>query len=436
MALPRLTRWQWLALGVLFAAGFAFRVAALSGRGHLGDLGEFARWAEGMASDGLAYYPNGGASNYPPLALLLWPLGILFDGKQLILAIRVLTIPFDLVLGAVLYAMGRELSRAAGERRAAEPPARIEAPGGDVTGRRVHRAGLWAAAAYLLNPAVVVSGPAWGQVDGIGTLPMLLGLWLTGRGRYGWAAAFGMLAALIKPQFAIGLIVLGALLVLRLRPRLGRRQAVRDLAIAGLGAIATFAVVMLPLGLGPQPYLELLRVSAAAFPKTSDGFSPWALVGFPIKDQALISVGALLMVLGILAALVGLRSRRDLASLLGVGTLVGFAMYYLPTLIHERYLFGAVVVLAPLVGPFRRLRLPFIALSLAFAATVTYVLENSPWYPLSFAAAFRFPLDPVQRAVVALAMTGAAAWCVVELRRALWRPDDQRSTATPVAAER
>ena len=193
---------------------------------------------------------------------------------------------------------------------------------------------------------------------------------------------------------------------------------------------------MLPLGLGPRAYLGLLRVSAEKFPKTSDGFSPWALVGFPIKDPTLITVGAVLMVVGILAALIGLRSRRDLASLLGVGTLIGFAMYYLPTLIHERYLFGAIVVLAPLVGPFRRLRLPFVALSLVFAATVTYILENSPWYPLSFAAAFRFPLDPVQRAVVAFAMTGAAAWCVIELRRALWRPGDQRSTASPVAAER
>ncbi len=137
------------ALALLLLAAALVRIAGLLGPGHGGDLQAFLDWAEGTAEHGLTgYYANGGTSNYPPMLYLLWPLGVALDGPELVFAIRTLSIPFDLGLGVLLFHTARSMSG-------------------------VDRDGLLAAGFYLLNPAVVLVGPMWGQVDGMGALPMV-----------------------------------------------------------------------------------------------------------------------------------------------------------------------------------------------------------------------------------------------------------------------
>src|SRR5690349_23895459 len=122
-------------LVLLLVVGAIARVAGLWGPGHAGDIHAFVLWAEDAAKHGLgAYYASGGDSNYPPMLYLLWPLGVALDGSELVFAIRTLSIPFDLGLGALLFHVARS-----------------------VGGRE--RDGLVAAAFYLLNPAVVLVGP-------------------------------------------------------------------------------------------------------------------------------------------------------------------------------------------------------------------------------------------------------------------------------------
>src|SRR5438309_5421984 len=95
----RPTREQW-GLGAALVLATMPRAAATTGPGHTGDLFALSHWAEEMAAHGpSAYYASGGASNYPPLLYLLWPLGAAFDGVDLQTAIRALSIPFDLALG-------------------------------------------------------------------------------------------------------------------------------------------------------------------------------------------------------------------------------------------------------------------------------------------------------------------------------------------------
>jgi hypothetical protein len=395
----RPTREQW-GLGALLVVALVVRWLAITGLGHNGDLFALSQWAEGMAAYGLGgYYAAGGTANYPPLLYLLWPLGLTFDGNDLRSAIRALSIPFDLALGAVLFVVARD------------------AVGGRASRIQAERVGLLGAGLYLLNPAVIASGPLWGQVDGIGALPMVVAIAAIARGRIATATVLAVLAGLIKPQFGIAAFVIAVVLVLELRSRGGLGRLIR----AAVAAIATFGAVLLPLGLTPGSYIGLITLSTDRYRYYSlYGFNPWAIAfGFGEHDDTpAFYAAAALTALAIGVALALLWRRRDLVALLAVGSLVGLALYFLPTRVHERYLFGAVALMAPLAALHRPLRWAFVALSLLFFLTVLYVLGNAP--PRMTVPLPSWAVDPIPTWEVSLAaglMTLVGAWCAWRLLR-------------------
>ncbi|HSM38422.1 MAG TPA: hypothetical protein VK838_03750, partial [Candidatus Limnocylindrales bacterium] len=118
-------------LAAVLAIGVGIRIPALDVPGHLGDVLVVSRWAERMASVGpLAFYQDSG-SIYPALLYLYWPLGAAFNGDALDIAIKALSIPFDVLIGVLLYAVVA--------RRAGPLP------------------GAGAAALYVLNPGVILA---------------------------------------------------------------------------------------------------------------------------------------------------------------------------------------------------------------------------------------------------------------------------------------
>lgn len=380
------------ALLVLLIVSTLLRLAGLFGEGHGGDITAFMQWAEGTARWGLGgYYAHAGDANYPPMLYLLWPLGVALDGGALAFAIRILSVPFDLALGWLLYdAIAR------------------------VTGRE--RDGLLAAAFYLVNPAVLIVGPMWGQVDGMGALPLVASIVAVARGRPFLAGALAVVAGLVKPQFGIAAITLLGLGLFWLRPPEQRRR----FALLGIGAIAAFVVILVPLGLGPVGYLRIMGDTFSRYPYISQfGFNPWGMLfGFSVRDEQWFRLGTALAIVGIAGSLWLLRRRRDLVGLLGVSVLVGLAIYYLPTRVHERYLFGAVALLVPLAVLERRLRWPFIALSLAFFATLAYVLATSPYRILPGGKLAEFPGWAISLMCAIVTGVGAwTAWRVVSLFR-------------------
>ena len=373
-------------VGLLLAAALV-RIAGLASPGHTGDLNAFLQWAEGTARFGLGgYYANGGDSNYPPMLYLLWPLGVALNGADLTFAIRLISVPFDLALGWLLYDL---VAR--------------------VTGRE--RDGLLAAAFYLLNPAVLIVGPIWGQVDGMGALPMVASIVAVARGRPFLAGALAVLAGLVKPQFGIAAFTLLGLGLFWLRTPLDRRRFV----LLAIGALFAFAVLLAPLGLGPLGYLRIMSATFTRYPYISEfGFNPWGMVfGFGTRDDQWVGLGTALAIGGIGASLWLLRRRRDLVGLLGVSVLVGLAIYFLPTRVHERYLFGALAFLAPLAVLEPRLRWPFVALSLAFFGTLVYVLVTSPYRILPTPKLSELPGSAIS--VACLIVTAAGAWVAVRL---------------------
>lgn len=350
--------------------------------GHRGDVTIMAGWAERIAEVGPWSFYDGSGSIYPALLYPLWALGAAFDGDALRDAIKALSIPFDIAIGATLFVA-------------------VRARSGD-------RGALAVAALYLFNPAVLLAGPVWGQVDAAGTLPWVAALAMSAAGRHGPAAALAVVAALVKPQF--GLALLPVLTVAAIRSR--EMRTWRPLGSAVLGGCAAYALVAAPLALHPGRYLELLHDTATFQPYTSlNAFNPWGLmVGFKVPDDPYVGAGTALLVGGLAAAMLALRRDRDLGALLAAGALLALAFYFLPTRVHERYLFPAMALLAPFAVLGRSRLAAYAALSLAFAAALVYALNTATGLGLPEPLAEAI-VSPIGVWAIGLVLIGSAvAW--------------------------
>jgi hypothetical protein len=345
-------RWDLVNLAILLLLALVVRLGALGFDGHNGDVSVMMRWAQRMADVGPWRFYDGDGSIYPALLYPLWVLATDLSGSGLAIAIKGLSIPFDLAIGILLYTV--------------------------IRGRSSELVALSAAALYLLNPAVLLGGPVWGQVDSAGTLAFLAALVASARRRDGLAAALGLLAAFCKPQF--GLVLLPVLAVATIRSWRSGRLGIIGRAVAGV--VGAWVVIGGPLALHPLRYAGLLASTAEQQPKTSlHAFNPWGLlVGFDVPDDPYVLVGSALLLAGIIGALVGLRRGDDLATLLAVGAVLVLAFYFLPTRVHERYLFPAMALLVPFAAASAGQLVAYLVLAAGFAASLLYALhETTPF---------------------------------------------------------
>ena len=341
-----------LVLATLFIAALAIRLWALGSRGYGADIDGLQLWAEGMARYGpLDFYARTGlatGANYPALLYPLWALASVVHGDALHTAIKALSIPFDLALGGLLFWV---IQRSASFGR-----------------------GLFGAALYLLDPATVIAGPYWGQVDAVGTFLLVAALVSLASRRAALAGGLATLALLVKPQFGIGGLVIAVVLGAEGLCRGDWRSAAR----AAGAAVAAYAVVAAPLRLTPGALIEIVHRTADAWPWTSlYALNPWGVVlGYFKPDGPYLVAGLLLLGAGLLLSLVPLIRRRDLAAILAAGGLMALAFYFLPTRVHERYLFPALALLAPFAATRVRLLIPYLVLCLCFTAGLVWVLAD------------------------------------------------------------
>lgn len=340
------------ALAAILLAGLGLRLWGLGALGYPSDPIEVTRWAVGIRQYGpLGFYDHIAGGYYPAVLYLLWPLAALFSGDGLYIAVKGLAIPFDLVTGVVLYLVGRHYSGP--------------------------RAGVIAAGLFVLNPAAIVGGAMWGQLDVIGALCMLLAVVALGERRFTLSGIAAVVGGMVKATFgSVALVIAAASLIHAVRTR-DPRAPLRAIA----GGVIGYALVGVLLRLTPFGYLDLVREGALRFAYTSlNAFNIWAAVaGFFEPDDAYVRIGLALLLAGVTAALVPLWWRRDTAALLAVAGAVVLAFYFLPTRVHDRYLFPAIVLFAPLAAARPRLRPPYVVLSVAFAVSLLYTLWNGPY---------------------------------------------------------
>ncbi|TMD62118.1 MAG: phospholipid carrier-dependent glycosyltransferase [Chloroflexi bacterium] len=354
------------------AVGLVLRLAFVPTAGFPTDVGTFMAWGDRLRELGPGqFYSPDYFSDYPPGFLyVLWLVASVLGGMPQLVA-KALSIPFDLAIGVALYAV---VSRVARERTAAV-----------------------AASLYLLNPALVLAGPYWGQVDAAGTLPLLLALVAAAFGRFTLAGALAGVAFMVKPQFGVpGIAVFAAAAFDVVLNR--RWQPLLRSVGAAVIAIAALAV---PFGMGlfgDGGLFALINKAAATYEYSSlYAFNLWAVVsdfwkpdGERIFGVEMRYWSALLFGLAVIAVLFVLwrgapRRRRwgddpgrDLGFMLAVGALLTLAFYFLPTRVHERYLFPLFALMAPLAAAYARIRYAYLAFAAFFFLSVFYAFTRYP----------------------------------------------------------
>jgi dolichyl-phosphate-mannose--protein O-mannosyl transferase/Gpi18-like mannosyltransferase len=393
----------------------------MPGEGLGNDLRLFTTWATTLANVGPShFYGTSSFADYPPGYLyVLWLLGSVSSliagvvgsttGEVIQPLLKLPAILVDVVIALLLY---RALHR-----------------------WRDERTGLIAAGIYLLVPVTWYDSAVWGQVDAFGALLLLVTVLLLIDGWSEGASGVAMLAAVTKPQYAIGLVVVGSVLLGRhlLRrgtgpvPVLPRRlaagsgvagrigawlteqQGIGRLVTSAVTAAVVFIVVTAPFDLPALASNDLAGIplighiagfasligSAAAYYNvlTANAFNMWALVGPTPLTHAIghdymwtfdtiqvlgpltaATVGAGLLALLGLAVAVTLVFRDDRWTIVLSLTVLAIGFYALPTRVHERYLFPTFVTGAVLAATSFRWRLWYVAAAVLNAANLHAIM--------------------------------------------------------------
>ncbi len=379
------------------------------------DIVDFSGWAHRLASGGPgAFYAPDYFSDYPPAYLyVLWGIGQLGAMLQPLVGmdltsglVKIPAILADAGVATVLFLFCRRFLDGR-------------------FGRSGETLGLVAAMIYLFNPGTIFNAAVWGQVDSVGTLAIVGTLYFLVAGWTEAAAVGAILALLIKFQYGF-LIPIVAVVGLR-RHLLGRssnsehdRRADPVRVLTSLAAgIGSLVVLILPFNLSVWAPYDPTHSLIGKFQDAANTYhglsinafnlwrNPWSglgnvngwgcdVRGVPPETQCSGPSDGVAFLLGghvVTWQLVGLVlfaavavlalwqvARRDDSWGLVVATLlVAVAFFVLPTRVHERYLFPALALGAPLVLRSWRWATLYGILSLSFFANVywTYTLDWS-----------------------------------------------------------
>src|SRR5829696_471343 len=368
-------------LVAMFLLAFLVRLAIAPSTGYYADLRIFQGWAVRLETVGLDGFYAGGWADYPPGYLyVLWLIGKISSPPGFVL----------LKLPAILADLGLAWIAGTFAQRIAPAP---------VAGHLPVRALV--AAAVLFNPAIILVGSVWGQVDAVPAVFVLGSLLLLFTGRQSvrreiFAFLLFAVAFAIKPQAGFVLpIMLYTLYREHIRNRSLAEVAAGLASIALLGAVSLglLFVTALPFGLQPPELVRFYSESASTYPFTSaNAFNLWGAVGCWRHDSgsgSFVAVaGGPARYIGMLALAAGIvvvvwRAHREIERgavqvlvLTVAAAAVSLLAFALLTRMHERYMFYALALLAPLVF-MRPIRLVLAGLSCLYGLNLWWVYAYS-----------------------------------------------------------
>jgi dolichyl-phosphate-mannose--protein O-mannosyl transferase len=363
------------------------------------DVGSYQAWASRMCDVGPGHvYQTGYFLDYPPGYLYAlwgagWFAGLLgLKGAAFRIAIESPSLVADFALALITYVLAIRLDRRA-----------------------------WALAAMLivaLNPALLYDTVIWGQSDSVPALLILMSLVCALDSDLDLSWGVAGLAVLVKPQALLYIPVLALWTLVKS----GLKGAVRG----GLAFLLVAVVVIAPFQLN-QPWgwiFSLYRSTAAYYHETSvNAFNFLALIGGLREPDSTSIVGLSFFTVGLalLGALYGfiawMLARRASAEIfLCAVSLALFGSFMVGPRMHERYLYPALVLMAPLtVGSDSRTSNVFKAIFLGI--TVTFLFNLMYVKQILEAGVFFSAHDgPAMMACVinSLAMS-AAIWCAATM---------------------
>jgi dolichyl-phosphate-mannose--protein O-mannosyl transferase len=381
------------------------------------DVGDFTAWAHRLASVGPGeFYDPNVFSDYPPGYLyVLWFIGSVGRALQPIIGaditagmVKIPGVLADGGVAAMLFLYCRRF---------------LDGKFGAWSGERL---GLLAAAIYILNPGTIFNSAIWGQIDSVGALAVLVTLYWLATGWTELAALGAVVAFLIKFQYAFVIPIVALVGIKRHLfgrsadpDRHGRPDALRVLTSLAVG-VGSLVALIWPFGMSlyvpndpvhglVQKFEEASRTYAGlsinainlwrnGWSGLTDGFwwgcdapSPpgdtscvdGAGIAFTLGSSAVTwqTVGFVLFAVVALIALLYVLRRDDAEGLLIGALLLAVAFFVLPTRVHERYMFPALALAAPLVlrrWPMSGAGLGIATVAAALLALLLYVAPEAP----------------------------------------------------------
>ncbi len=207
------------------------------------DIGCFSAWSLRMASQGpIGFYAADYFCDYPPgYMLMLWPVGLIINAISysgspgILLMVKLIPILCDMITAMLLFSYARK--------------------------RISIKAAAFVGLFFAFNPSVLVTGAAWGQVDSLLALLLVITAITAADKRWRIALPVFVLSVLIKPQallfVPVGLAWLFAALVFDNREgRKGQwKQLWQGLALSVLAA----CIVIIPFQIKQDDPLWLIK---------------------------------------------------------------------------------------------------------------------------------------------------------------------------------
>ncbi|RLT27900.1 MAG: DUF2029 domain-containing protein [Chloroflexi bacterium] len=373
----------------VLAIALVIRLPFLAVPGFSWDIFLFSQWANTAVEHGLANAMLRPDMDYVGYNYVLLVLGTLYAEATHVndlaaswgfgQTLKIVPLLGDLGVAALLYFVGQRWGEIVTEPRWL---ARISWLSSLTSGERL---GVAAAALFALNPATLYDSAYWGQVDSVITAAMLGALLLMVTRHPGWAGVVLALGFLVKPQPVL-LVPLVGWSVLWLN---GVAGLVRG-AIGGLVMLAAGLAYFWVAGIGDH-ILEIYRhlfetgdqVSVSAWNmwwiayRQRGNIAPWDVV-LELGSMG-VTIGQLSKVLlggAVALALVSTGPKPTMHRVLLAAAFLTFAFFMLTMKMHERYLFPALALLAPVAILDRRWPALHVALS------VTFLLNLYDVYPM------------------------------------------------------
>ncbi|MFN2527161.1 MAG: phospholipid carrier-dependent glycosyltransferase [Candidatus Baltobacteraceae bacterium] len=373
-------RSEFWTLMTLLGIGFIVRLFFMHDDGFHADVASFEGWAMTVAEHPLRdFYAKAGFADYPPgYFYVLWIAGHIYEplkafdpGYNLLrYLVKLPAVLMDLVVGWTMYAVVRRFAD--------------------------YRWGLAAAAAYVLNPAVIFISASWGQVDSIAGGLMLIALNLLLRSddederRATWLIGLAWLllaySLLIKPQ---GVMLAPLFLAFAFANPARRALRLRATAMGVLGGFVLAWLLSVPFHPASNPLtifawlLERYRYGSGVYAYNSvNAFNLWT-IRYPFWQPDNTPVlflpqyiwGIVLLVGATMLILLRYIQAGTQRALIESAALLTLAFFMLSTRMHERYVFDGLLFTIAAIFIGRRYIVAAAVLTVTLFANLLYSMQ-------------------------------------------------------------
>lgn len=198
--------------------------------------------------------------------------------------------------------------------------------------------------AILFNPALIFNSAVWGQIDSILTLLILATVIALKRNYLILSSVFFGLALLVKPQA----IAIAPLIIFYFIKHF-RISSLLKLILPGFITVSVLAFAFFPDRTLKSLTLHIIN-TANEYPYTSvNAYNSWGVIGFWVSDQ--IHWNALTyqrwgyVLMAIYWLILGYFYFKKKLSAYALAAFATMGFFFLPTRVHERYLYPAIIFL-------------------------------------------------------------------------------------------